>query len=137
MDKKVALKIELKEDIKDTKTVSVTTDGGPSQDVNKTKKNTVTVSRIDNNWNMKTDTIAMVVAEGSQTGEVIKTVTKIALDDFGMEDDWEVNMTTDDAGAPRSARTPGRHVSVAMNIKYDAPCTDHQIHLLVRQTIKY
>ena len=92
------------EDIKETKTVSITTDGGPSQDVNKTKKNSVTISRIDSKWNMKTDTLALEVAEGSQTGEVIRGVVKTVLDKFGRMDDWDTNLTTDDASAPRSAR---------------------------------
>jgi hypothetical protein len=88
-----ALKKEIREDIQDTKTVSVTTDGGPSHDVNKTKKKTVTISRIDSKWNMKTDTLALVVAEGSQTGEVIRSVVKNSLDKFGHESDWQVNIT--------------------------------------------
>lgn len=129
-EKKEALKREIKEDIKDTITASVTTDGGPSQDKNKTKKNTVTLSRINNEWKMKTDTLALVVAEGSQTASVIRTVVKEVTDDFGNEE-WDINMTTDDAAAPRSARNPNRHHEVGLNVKYDVMCLDHQIHLLV------
>lgn len=118
------------EDIKETKTVSITTDGGPSQDVNKTKKNSVTISRIDSKWNMKTDTLALEVAEGSQTGEVIRGVVKTVLDKFGRTDDWDTNLTTDDASAPRSARQ-NRHPTVGLPIKYECACIDHQFHLLV------
>ena len=40
-------------------------------------------------------------------------------------------MTTDNAGAARSARESDRHGEVGLNVKYDAACVDHQIHLLV------
>jgi hypothetical protein len=135
-DKEEALKEEIKRDIVETKTVSTTTDGGPSHDQNKTKKNTVTCSRIDSKWNLKTDTLALVVAEGTQSGEVIRTVVKMKLDKFGMEDGgWHVNMTTDDASAPRSARAPNRHPGVGLTVKYDTMCIDHQFHLLVSFTL--
>jgi hypothetical protein len=129
-EKKEALKIELKVDLKETNTCSVTTDRGPSQNKNKTKKNTVTISRINSEWKMKTDTLALVVAEGSQTGVVLRTMVKDVLDDFGY-DVWDVNMTTDNASAPRSVRDPTRHPEVGLIIKYDVMCIDHQIHLLV------
>ena len=122
---------EIAEDIKEHKTISTTTDGGPSHDVNKTKKNTVTVSRIDSKWMMKTDTLALHVAEGAQSAEVLRTVVRDVLDEFGRKEDWDVNMTTDNASAPRSARAPGRHDVVGLPIKYDSPCVDHQFHLLV------
>ena len=134
-DAEKALAKEIKEDIVDTKTVSVTTDGGPSHDQNKTKKNSITVSRITNNWKLKTDTLGLEVAEGSQTGEVLRTVVKRRLDKFGMaeeEEGWSTNMTTDDASAPRSARAPNRHAGVGLHVKYDTACLDHQFHLLVR-----
>ena len=134
VEKKLALKKEIAEDIKETKTGNVTTDGGPSQNKNKTKKNTVTFSRITSDWKMKTDTLALVVAEGSQTGVVIRTVVKDVLDQFGYED-WDINMTTDDASAPRSARAPNRHQEVGLRVKYDTMCLDHQIHLLVRNAL--
>ena len=134
VENKLALKNEIAEDIKETKTGNVTTDGGPSQNKNKTKKNTVTFSRITSDWKMKTDTLALVVAEGSQTGVVIRTVVKDVLDQFGYED-WDINMTTDDASAPRSARAPNRHQEVGLRVKYDTMCLDHQIHLLVRNAL--
>jgi len=127
-----ALAKEIKDDIAETKTVSTTTDGGPSHDQNKTKKNSVTLSRISRDWKLKTDTLGLEVAEGSQTGEVIRTVVKTKLDKFGHEAGvWYVNMTTDDASAPRSARTPNRHPGVGLRVKYDTMCLDHQFHLLV------
>ena len=51
---------------------------------------------------MKTDTLSLVVAEGSQTGLVIRTVVKDVLDQLG----YEANMTTDDASAPRDCPNP-------------------------------
>ena len=138
IDKKIkaseeALKKELIEDIKETKTVSVTTDGGPSHDKNKTKKNAVTVTRIDSKWRMKTDTLTLEVAEGSQTGEVIRTVVRDGLRKFGIADS-KVNITTDGASAPRSARNPARHLGVGLSVKYDTDCIDHQIHLLIEES---
>ena len=88
--KKVLLKREIGEDIADHHTVSVTTDGGPSHDVNKTKKNSVTISRVSNKWVLKTDILSVSVAEGSQTGEVIRKAVKTSLDEFGYNGDWQV-----------------------------------------------
>jgi len=130
-DVKVALAKEISEDIREHKTINVTSDGGPSHDVNKTKKNTVTVSRIDSKWNMKTDTLALRVAEGPQTAKVLRTVMREVLDEYGREEEWVTNMTTDNASAPKSSRAPGRHQAVGLLIKYDSPCIDHQFHLLV------
>ena len=122
---------EIADDIKEHKTVSITTDGGPSHDVNKTKKNTVTISRISSKWEMKTDTLALRVAEGSQSAEVIRTVIRDVLDEFGRKEDWDINATTDNASAPRSARALGSYRAVGLPIKYDSYCIDHQFHLLV------
>lgn len=135
-DAEKALAKEIKEDIVDSKTVSVTTDGGPSHDQNKTKKNSITLSRISNNWKLKTDTLGLEVAEGTKSGEVLRTVVQRRLDKFGMgeeEEGWSINMTTDDASAPRSARAPNRHAGVGLHVKYDKACLDHQFHLLVRK----
>ena len=52
---------EIQEDVKIHKSVALTSDGGTSGDQNKTKKNTLTLSRINENWEMKTDTIAFCV----------------------------------------------------------------------------
>ena len=141
IDKKIkaseeALKKELIEDIKETKKVSVTTDGGPSHDKNKTKKNAVTVTRIDSKWMMKTDTLTLEVAEGSQTGEVIRAVVRDGLWKFGIAD-TKVNITTDGASAPGSARNPARRLGAGLSIKYDTDCIDHQIHLLIQEGIVF
>lgn len=93
-NKKELLKKEISEDIKEHKTISVTTDGVPSHDVNKTKKNSVTASRIDSKWKLKTDTLSLSVAEGSQTGEVIRRVVKNSLTEFGHQPDWKVKFSS-------------------------------------------
>jgi hypothetical protein len=128
--KKKELKEEILKDIATTNTLAVTSDGGPSQNKNKTKKNTVTAHRVSDEWKMKSDTLALKVAEGSQSGPVLRKVVKDVLDDFG-NNEWDVNMTTDDASAARSSRDPNRHPEVGLYVKYDVPCLDHQIHLLV------
>ena len=43
---KEELKAEINDDISEHKTIAITSDGGSSGDLNKTKKNTLTVSRI-------------------------------------------------------------------------------------------
>ena len=133
-EKKEELRKEIEEDTRESRTASVTTDGGPSQDKNNTKKNSVTISRISYNFKMKTDTLALEIANGSQTGPVIRAVVKGVLDKFGFKGD--VNMTTDDASAARSARTANRHPEVGLTIKYEVMCLDHQIHLLVSSILK-
>ena len=67
------LKVELNKDIEGCDTVSLTSDGGTSCDRMKTKKNSLTASRITEDFKLKTDTLAVSIAEGSQTGEVIRT----------------------------------------------------------------
>ena len=52
-DKKLDLKKELMTDINELKRVSITSDGGRSNNKLKTKKNSVTVHRIDPSWRLK------------------------------------------------------------------------------------
>ena len=54
----------------------------------KTKKNSLTASRITEDFKLKTDTLAVSIAEGSQTGEVIRTDWKKVLDKFGHQDTY-------------------------------------------------
>jgi len=53
---------EMSEDIKSHQSIHITSDGGSSGDQNKTKKNTLTVSRITDDFEMKRDTIAVAEA---------------------------------------------------------------------------
>ena len=110
-DMKVALKAELIRDVQKFKRVSITSDGGPSHNKMNTKKNSVTVHRIDANWNLQTDTLALPVAEGSQTGPVIRKQVKDVLDACGYDEEWSVCFTTHGASNVRSARAVGRHAN--------------------------
>ena len=139
-DKIVQVKKDLKEeilkDIASLKTISITSDGGNSGDIYKTKKNTITVSRVTDNFELKTDTVGVPVAKGSQEGIVIRSQWKEELLKIGYTTEWSVNATTDGASNFRSARAPGRHAGVGLQTKYATDCVDHQIHLLVEESLK-
>ena len=121
------LKAEVQEDIKGCKTVAVTSDGGTSCDRMKTKKSCVTLTRITQDFSMKTDTLAVSTAVGSQTGPVIRTEWKSVLNKFGYDQEWQVHATTDAASNEKSARARNRHENVGLNIKYETDCVDHQV----------
>ena len=55
---------------------------------------------------------------------------------MGYDDSWVVNVTTDGASNFRSARAPGRHEDVGLPTMFTTDCVDHQIHLLVEESIK-
>ena len=133
---KELLAIEIQGDIKSHKSVHITSDGGNSGDQNKTHKNTVTVTRISDDWQMKTDTIAVPEAVGSQTGIVLRTQWKEELEKVGYDGSWKVSVTTDAAKNERSARGVGRHEEVGLKIKFEADCVDHQIQLLIKDSRK-
>ena len=78
------------------KTISITSDGD-SGDRNKTKKNTVTVSRVTEDFQLKTDIVAVPVAKGSQEAVVIRRQWKEELLKIGYDDSWFVNVTTNGA----------------------------------------
>ena len=130
------LKKEIEKDIEEYKRVAVTSDGGRSHNKLKTKKNSVTVHRIDKDWVVKSDTIALPIAKGSQTGAVIRTAVLDALVKFGYNDSWKVLFTTDGDSAARSARAIGRHPGIVLNVVYEGDCVDHQLHLLVEESIE-
>ena len=133
---KKSLKEEINKDIESLKCISITSDGGNSGDIFKTKKNTITVSRVTEDFELKTDTVAVPVAKGSQEGAVIRAQWKEELLKIGYTDDWSVNVTTDGASNFRSARTVGRHHDVGLVTKYTSDCVDHQIHLLIEESLK-
>ena len=130
---------EIQEDIKSHKSISITSDGGNSGDQNKTKKNTLTVSRINDNFEMKTDTVAIPEARGSQTGPVLRAQWKEELQKIGYDGTWSILATTDAASNERSARQVGRHEEIGLKIKYATDCADHQVKLmqLSQNTIFY
>ena len=130
------LKEEINKDIENLKCISITSDGGNSGDIFKTKKNTITVSRVTEDFELKTDTVAVPVAKGSQEGVVIRSQWKEELLKIGYTDDWSVNVTTDGAANFRSARMVGRHHDVGLMTKYTTDCVDHQIHLLIEESLR-
>ena len=127
---------EIQDDIADHKTISITSDGGNSGDLNKTKKNTLTISRVTEDFHLKTDIVAVPEAKGSQEAVVIRRQWKEELLKIGYDDSWIINVTTDGAANFRSARAQGRHEDVGLPTKFTTDCVDHQIHLLVEESIK-
>ena len=143
--KKIDLKIcnvrkelakEINDDIVCHKTISITSDGGNSGDLMKTKKNTLTVSRVTEDFILKTDVVAVPEAKGSQEAVVIRRQWKEELLKIGYDASWTVNVTTDGASNFRSARAPGRHEDVGLPTKFTSDCVDHQIHLAVEESTK-
>lgn len=133
---KKSLTFEIQEDVKEHKSIAVTSDGGNSGDQNKTKKNTITVTRITEDFKMKTDTVAVPEAVGSQTGVTIRSQWKTELLKIGYMPDWKLLFTTDAAKNVRSARQVGRHNEVGLDIKWEGDCVDHQIHLCIEESLK-
>ena len=127
---KGCLSKEIQDDVKTHKSIALTSDGGTSSDQNKTKKKPLTCSRITENWELKTDTIAVPKAVGSQTGPVIRAQWKQELCKIGYTSDWRVLITTDAAPNEVSARAPGRHDDVGLIVGYATDCADHQVSQL-------
>ena len=64
------------------------------------------------NFCLKTDTVAVPVAKGSQEAVVIRTQWKQELDKVGLPVDCHISVTTDGASNFRSARNPGINSSL-------------------------
>ena len=118
---------EIKKEVNVHKSVALTSDGGTSGDQNKTKKNTLTLSRITEDWELKTDTLALAKAVGSQTGPVLRAQWKEELCKVSYKPEWRVLITTDAAPNEASARAPGRHDEVGLLVDYAMDCVDHQV----------
>jgi hypothetical protein len=114
------LKKELKKDLEDVedKVINVTSDHGTSGDKWRTHQNALTLSRCTSKFYIKTDTIDVMKCDGSQTGNVIRTAVRDALDEVGREDDWRINWTTDGEAKQKSARAKGKHREVGMETGY-------------------
>ena len=126
---------ELLDDVKSHNTISITSDGGTSCDLHKTKKLTVTAHRIDDDFNLKTDTLSAGETIGTQEGVVIREHwEKVLFRNFKFN--GKVNVTTDGAANMRNARNPGRHFHVDLNIKHHGDCVDHQIFLVHQDSLK-
>jgi hypothetical protein len=115
-DLKKDLKKELEKDLSevDDKSVHITSDHGTSHDRFRSHKNVLTLARCTTDFEIKTDTIAVMKCDGSQTGDVIRQDVKNELDKVGRDDSWIVNWVTDGEAKQISARTPGKHPRVGL-----------------------
>ena len=112
------------------KTIHIVSDHGTSSDVFRTKKNVVVVSRTTVDFKIKTDTIALIKSNGSQTGFKIRSDVKDTLENaIGMDPSWTVCWKTDGAANAVNARKPGAHESVGLEIHYEGTCVDHTLEL--------
>ena len=126
------LKNEVIKDVTDAghKTIHIVTDHGTSSDVFRTKKNVVVASRTTLDFEIKTDTIALIKSDGNQTGFRIRCDVKDTLEDaVGMDPSWTVCWKTDGAANAVNARKPGAHGIVGLEIHFDGTCVDHTLEL--------
>ena len=72
----------------------------------------MTLSRCTKDFEIKTDTVAVMKVEGSQTGEKIRSDVKRELVLMGWEEDWLLGWVTDNEAKQKSAREVGRHNTV-------------------------
>ena len=135
------VKGSLKEDVKndlaglDVKSIHITSDHGTSHDRFRSHKNALTLARCTKDFEIKSDTIAIMKVKGSQTGDRIRSDVKRELDELGREDDWVVNWVTDGEGKQKSARESGRHALVGLKTHHTATCVDHTAHLAVEDAL--
>ena len=132
------LKEEIKQDLDglEVKAVHITSDHGTSSDRFKSHKNAVTLSRCTDQFEIKTDTLAVLKVEGSQTGDRIRGDIKGVLDEVGRQEDWHTNWVTDGESKQKSAREVGRHAQVGLRTTHTASCVDHTAHLAVEDSLE-
>ena len=111
------------------KTVQLTSDHGTSNDRFRSHKNVLTITRCTNDFQIKTDLVALISCDGSQTGEVIRTDVRNELDKIGRDDSWHVDWVTDGEAKQVNARAPGKHPRVGLNTYLCGTCVDHTLHL--------
>ena len=90
----------------------------------KSHKNAVTLSRCTEQFEIKTDTLAVMKVEGSQTGDRIRSDVKNVLDQVGRQEDWQISWVTDGESKQKSAREVGRHGHVGLKTTHTASCVD-------------
>ena len=131
------LKEEVLKDLSDVdfKSVHITSDHGTSHDRFRSHRNVVTLARCTKNFELKTDVIAVIKCNGSQTGDVIRKDIKIVLDSYGRDETWIVNWVTDGEAKQVSARTPGKHPRVGLVTHLTASCVDHTAHLAAEDAL--
>ena len=132
---KELLKKEIAKDLENAghKTISITCDEGTSSDRFKTKKLAVTIHRTTADFEVKSDTLAVDSAVGSQNAATIRSEVKAVLVRYGYDSTWTVNWTTDGPTVMLSARARGRHNEVGLETNHTGTCTDHTLHLVVEE----
>lgn len=132
---KELLKKEILKDLEQAghKTVSITCDEGTSSDRFKTKKLAVTIHRTSSEFEVKSDTLAIDTAYGSQSAAKIRSEVKDVLVRYGYDSSWTVNWTTDGPSVMLSARARDRHDEVGLKTNHTGTCTDHSMHLVVEE----
>ena len=133
------LKAEIQKDIKEagTMTVHLTSDHGTSNDSLRTKNNVVVLSRMTKDFQLKTDTVAMIKSVGSQTGlQIRKDVKQALIDKAGFDETWKVCWVTDSAANEVNARKPGNHMGVGLYVHFDGSCVDHLLDLVGKDALK-
>lgn len=96
----------------------------------------MTLSRCTKDFEIKTDTVAVMKVEGSQTGETIRSDVKRELVLMGWEEDWLLGWVTDNEAKQKSAREVGRHNNVGLRTCHTASCVDHTAHLAVEEALE-
>ena len=136
---------DIKEAVKDTRTIHLTSDGGSGVDMKRTKKNTLVAAYVDNNFEMKIDTLQVKPTKEAQTGELLVGEWKEGLEKFDLINDdndmdensesskLQFSMTTDAAPNVRKAR---KLANERLNFKYDGDCFDHQVNLAIEESTK-
>lgn len=122
---------ELAKDLSEVefKTVQLTSDHGTSGDRFRSHKNVLTITRCTKDFQIKTDLVALISCEGSQTGEVIRTDVRNELDKIGRDESWLVDWVTDGEAKQVNARAPGKHPRVGLKTHLCGTCVDHTLHL--------
>ena len=95
----------------------------------KTKKNVLILARTTLNFEIKTDTVAVIPSIGSQTGLQIRKDIKEAVINGA------VCWVTDGAANVKNARKPGAHPSVEFSVHMDGTCIDHKFDLVGNDTL--
>ena len=111
------------------KTVQLTSDHGTSNDRFRSHKNVLTITRCTKDFQIKTDLVALISCEGSQTGEVIRSDVRNELDKIGRDESWLVDWVTDGEAKQVNARAPGKHPRVGLKTYLCGTCVDHTLHL--------
>ena len=73
---------EFKDVFSDIKSASLTSDGGKGKDKMKTKKNTLTIHYITNDFHLKTDTLAVAPTKGKQDAKLLMSEWKKGLGNY-------------------------------------------------------